>query len=184
VSRTLCICISGSTYCFISSSDPKSHVLYCHHFASVVLIVCELYHFNLYFLQTNGPIVTWVVLNSLHDFHFNLKVNMATIINYAFWCFEFKIFFSPKLHLWWNCSLIRMFLTEKFFFVNQKSKMAAIAKQSFNIIGKWKIIFSETYQFFLTQTIHEWSLDGPLHNSYFICQLEIQDGHLHSENLT
>jgi hypothetical protein len=62
--------------------------------------------------------------------------------------------------------------------------MAAIAKQSFNIIGKWKIIFSETYQFFLTQTIHEWSLDGPLHNSYFICQLEIQDGHLHSENLT
>ena len=33
---------------------------------------------------TNGPIVTWVVLNSLHDFHFNLKVNMATIINYAF----------------------------------------------------------------------------------------------------
>jgi hypothetical protein len=28
---------------------------------------------------TNGPIVTWVVLNSLHDFHFNLKVNMAML---------------------------------------------------------------------------------------------------------
>jgi len=45
----ICLCcFNGMFFIVFSSPDQQSYVWYCHHFASVVLIIiCKLFHFNL-----------------------------------------------------------------------------------------------------------------------------------------
>ena len=43
--------------------------------------------------------------------------------------------------------------------------------------------FLRTYKHDLTETVHEWSLDGPLQSLPYLCDFKIQDGHNHRISL-
>ena len=106
---------------------------------------------------------------------------------------KFYISSSLKLHVWWNCFLVGMFLIKPskcllcVSMIFWKSKMATTARQSFNIgsYGKMKNKISQKPESCMnpncTGIVIGWSLANHI---FVLCQWKIQDGHYQRTYLT
>ena len=84
-----------------NSTDPKGHVRYCHHLASVVRPLT--FHILIYSSETTGPNGTklgrkhlYKVLYKVSSFRSILPTNMAAKDNSCFWLANVKKIFSSE----------------------------------------------------------------------------------------
>ena len=195
LSQKYCYCIMlwgcHHQFCLVvvlfSSSGPKGHVSFCHHFtSSVVVRICKLFIFSsssLKPLNRFGPnlaeMFIWEVLYQI--FFFLVQIGNPKWLPGPIMCSDWLKFWKSSCHKLlsrWNCSIIEMMTgwsSTKFVIFVPIAYPRWPPQGNKNLpLDPMGISFNDL--FWETTWQSECSLDGSTTDLLFWCRLEIQHG--------